>query len=190
MPKGLVSHGAVGRTLGPHGRFVTTENLTESQVIFVRNFVALGGDWRRAAEASNLRPEAGNHYQNNPKVCAAIRALVAQKLETEGGTVGYGVLVEIARDRNAPPNVRRLAARDLMTLAGFGKMERADGSDRNTKTLAEMTRAELEEVVRSSAAVLEAAQRVKPPAFDGVAEAVDAPNDAQPAQEPHEPASV
>ena len=158
-----------------NGQFVSSNEasdspigLTERQERFAHSFVNNGGNKRAAAVTAGYEgtgEQAAFLALRNPKVRARIHELVQIKFETKGGVVGYGVLMEIAQDRSAPPGVRRHCARDLLELAGFYKDK--DSTVHNArKSLAEMSRAELEEVVAFGAAVLRAANKT--------------PNDAQP----------
>lgn len=68
-------------------------------------------------------------------------------------------MLEIAQDKGAPPGVRAKLAIRLAEGAGLFK-DRPDGSANPRKSLSEMTREELDEVVKQGAAVLQAAGRV------------------------------
>lgn len=159
-----------------NGQLVATGALTDKQEAFTEHYVQNGGIGTEAAKAAGY---GGRHavvaceLLKIPKVRARIQELVQIKLETKGAVVGYGVLMEIAQDPGAPPGVRRHCARDLLELAGFYKDKGAD--PRNPmKSLSEMTREELDEVVKQGAAVLQAASKV-----DRTIEGRVAPHNAQ-----------
>lgn len=68
-------------------------------------------------------------------------------------------MLEIAQDKGAPPGVRAKLAIRLAEGAGLFK-DRLSDSSNPRKSLSEMTREELDEVVKQGAAVLQAAGRV------------------------------
>lgn len=171
------------------GRFVGRSELTELQANFVAAYTENGGMAIMAALAAGYAPatakDASGHLLQNPKVRAAIAERVAVLIETEGAVIGYKVLSEIARDENAPPNVRRLAARDLLVMAGYGRAQPKAQDAPGSKPLAEMTRQELEETVRHSAAILAAARELERPTVEGAAQPLEAQDEAQ--QHPAQP---
>lgn len=159
-----------------NGQLVSTGSLTEMQEAFCVEFVRNGGIGTDAAETAGYAAEPRQvAYFNlkNLKIRARIQELVQYKLETVGAVVGYTVLLEIAQDIQAPPGVRRHCARDLLELAGFYKDKGQDARN-PMKSLSEMTREELDEVVKQGAAVLQAASKA-----DRTIEGRVAPNNAQ-----------
>jgi len=50
---------------------------------------------------------------------AAIQAAVSLRIRTEGAAVAHSVLLEVARDKQAPKGVRVDAAKALLDRAGF-----------------------------------------------------------------------
>lgn len=155
-----------------NGQLVATGGLTDRQEAFIEHYVQNGGVGSEAAKAAGY---GGRHavvaceLLKIPKIRAKIQELVQIRLETKGAVVGYGVLIEIAQDPGAPPGVRRHCARDLLELAGFYKDKPLD-SNNPRKSLAEMSREELEAVVAQGAAVLTAASRIGGPVIQGNAQ--------------------
>jgi hypothetical protein len=147
-----------------NGQLVATGELTDMQARFALAFVENGGNGTQAAKDAGYAPEYREiafHNLKLPKIRARIQELVQTKLETYGAVIGYGVLIEIAQDITAPPGVRRHCAKDLLELAGFNRDRPADSAN-PMKSLAEMTRGELEAVVAQGAAVLQAASKIGP----------------------------
>lgn len=175
--------GAGALKQAPNGQFVATlerseepSGLTDGMERFASAFLDNGGIGTEAARAAGYASDwsdTASRLLKNSRVRARIQELVQIKLETKGAVVGYGVLMEIAQDVTAPPGVRRHCARDLLELAGYYK-GKADSDANPRKSLAEMTREELESVVAHSANVLKAAAKIDAAQAPDSAPVVDA----------------
>lgn len=143
--------------------------LTEQQAAFVLHYTsdpgAIGNaaeSARRAGYSEKSARELGRQLLDKPHVRLAVDEANRQSISGRIATKAVALLERAIDDEGAPLKVRIDAAKTILDRAGYTNAEPQDGFMQHAarKSLAEMTRAELEEVLRSSAAVLEAfAQR-------------------------------
>ena len=143
------------------GRFMAGGSaLTDMQRIFVRAYVENGAratDAARTAGYAEPRQMAW-HLLRNRAVMAAIHDETIQRVAA-GGTIGVGVLVEVAQDRAAPPAARVSAAKWLAEAAGHGLAARKAGElADDDRPLEERSLGELEQMAADLAAQLRAAR--------------------------------
>lgn len=141
------------------GRLVGTDEITDLQEAFCQAYVANGGIGNAAAKTVGYGDPRNASFKNLhlPKIRARIQEIVHERVGTRGAVIGYGVLVEIAQDTGAPPGVRHKCAVSLLEMAGFFRDKGQNTEGLRRKSLAEMTREELEQVVAHGASVLKAA---------------------------------
>lgn len=143
--------------------------LTKQQAAFVLHYTsdpgAIGNaaeSARRAGYSEKSARELGRQLLDKPHVRLAVDEANRQSISGRIATKAVALLEQVIDDTSAPIKVRVEAAKSILDRAGYTNAGPQDKSMQHAagKPLAEMTRAELEEVVRSSAAVLEAfAQR-------------------------------
>lgn len=82
-------------------------------------------------------------------------------MRVEGASVGYAVLLELARGEGTPAHVRRAAAKDLLEFGGHSAAGAAAAAAdlKARKGLEEMTADELERLAVASAATLQQLRR-------------------------------
>lgn len=108
---------------------VFSDDLTERQAAFVREYVERGGKPGSAADAAQAAGYArpgrvgraaarvrASELLRNPKVLSALRGELTRKLNA-AATLGVSVLVDLAQ--NGPANVRLQAAKELLDR-GYG----------------------------------------------------------------------
>jgi hypothetical protein len=105
-----------------------------------------------AREAGYSHPsQRAYDLMKRPDVVAAIHSTIQGKMQTEGASVAFRVLVEIANDEKAPKAPRVAAARTLAEMSGLSAGAGAGALD---KPPSEMSRAELIEARERALAVL------------------------------------
>lgn len=142
-----------GVTNGRSGRFTPTHALNESQSVFVREYVANGGDRQKAARLAGYSDPRTEGYRllNTPKIRKAIQEEQARFITCEGGSKGLAAMMTLLGE-DTPHNVRFQAARWILEAAGCGVS--SVNTNPPTPSLSEMTSEELEGFVRKSSAFL------------------------------------
>jgi hypothetical protein len=140
-----------GVTNGRSGRFTPTHALNESQSVFVREYVANGGDRQKAARLAGYSDPRTEGYRllNTQKVRDAIRLEQERVLACEGGSKALAAMMTLLGDET-PHSVRFQAARWILEAAGHGMAANPAGvwGSPREKPLSEMDSGELEEFVR------------------------------------------
>ena len=141
--------------------------LNDQQQAFVLHFTSSPGAIGNAAEAARRAGyseksarELGRQLLDKPHVQNAIeranRLLISHTLATKA----VDLLERVMDDAEAPIKVRVEAAKTVLDRAGITAMiaERDDAEDRAMKSMSQMTREELEEIVRAGQAVIDEAR--------------------------------
>ena len=140
-----------GVTNGRAGRFTPTHALNESQGVFVREFVANGGDRQKAARLAGYSDPRTEGYRllNTQKVRDAIKHEQERVITCEGGSRALAAMLALLGEET-PHNVRFQAAKWILEAAGLG-LAASIVEGRNSSgevPLTEMCHEELEELVR------------------------------------------
>jgi hypothetical protein len=140
-----------GVTNGRAGRFTPTHALNEPQGVFVREYVANGGDRQKAARLAGYSDQRTEGYRllNTPKVRQAIKEEQERVITCEGGSKALAAMMTLLGEET-PHNVRFQAAKWILEAAGLGLAATIPG-ERNPSEempLSEMCYEELEEFVR------------------------------------------
>jgi hypothetical protein len=140
-----------GVTNGRAGRFTPTHALNESQGVFVREFVANGGDRQKAARLAGYSDPRTEGYRllNTQKVRDAIKHEQERLIMSEGGSRALATMLGLLGEET-PHNVRFQAAKWILEAAGLGLAATIPG-ERNPSEempLSEMCYEELDEFVR------------------------------------------
>jgi hypothetical protein len=136
--------------------------LNETHREFVR-LVARGRPPTLAAKDCGFHEKTYLVLMRQHAVVWAIRVERQRLLATEGASLGYAVLMELAGDQSVNAGVRRQAAKDLLNLGGHvpPKAEN-EQSSKSDKPMAEMSREELRALVdRLESELAERAQPVQ-----------------------------
>ena len=110
-----------GVTNGRAGRFTPTHALNESQGIFVREYVANGGDRQKAAKLAGYSDPRTEGYRllNTQKVRDAIKDEQERAITCEGGSQALATMLGLLGE-GTPHNVRFQAAKWVLEAAGLG----------------------------------------------------------------------
>jgi len=122
--------------------------LDEKQRKFVSTFVSTGNA-EAATSASGYEITSQYYLLRRPDIIAAIRFEVQRRLATEGASVGYGAILEVARDEKAPGAARVAAGKALLTAAGLLEAPQAG---KEAKSINDMTRDELRDFIEAKRA--------------------------------------
>jgi len=138
----------LGVANGSAGRFTPTHALNESQGIFVREYVANGGDRQKAARMAGYRDPRTEGYRllNTQKVRDAIKHEQERVIGCEGASLALGVLFDLLKE-NAPANVRFQAARWILEAAGIGAVAQTERPNDAASNISVMSIEELEAFV-------------------------------------------
>jgi hypothetical protein len=149
--------GAIAQEPG-NGRFMGGGGLTEQQTAFVEAYVSNGCKGSAAATAAGYAsPRDSWRLLNNAAVIEAIRARAAVLVLAKGGTVGVGVLLEVAQDKGATAAARVSAAKWLAEAAGHGLAARKAGEVTDDDTpLDQLPLGDLEQIAHQLAAQIAA----------------------------------
>jgi hypothetical protein len=143
-----------GVTNGHAGRFTPTHALNKSQGVFVREFVANGGDRQKAAMLAGYSDPRTEGYRllNTQKVRDAIKHEQERVITCEGGSRALAAMLELLGDET-PHNVRFQAAKWILEAAGLGLAANVANvcDSEEGKPLFEMSLQELHEVVQRGA---------------------------------------
>ena len=143
-----------GVTNGTSGRFTPTHALNDSQAVFVRDYVANGGDRQKAARlAGYIDPRTeGYRLLNTQKVRDAIKHEQERVITCEGGSRALAAMLALLGDET-PHNVRFQAAKWILEAAGLGPAANVANvcDSEEGKPLFEMSLQELQEVVQRGA---------------------------------------
>lgn len=163
-------------------------DMTEKQAAFVAAYVSgeTAGNGARSAVvagyAEKTARQTGSYLLTLPKVRAAIDATLREEIGVNLTVEAVRVIRQIITDKDASLKLRGDMAVKVLEFSGVVdrvKLEKSKETGLGTgKTLAEMTREELETIVRQGAAVLRA-DAALPPAGT-VIEGGSAHNSAQP----------
>jgi len=142
-----------GVTNGRAGRFTPTHALNESQCVFVRDYVANGGDRQKAARLAGYSDPRTEGYRllNTQKVRDAIKHEQERVITCEGGSRALAAMLGLLGEET-PHNVRFQAAKWILEAAGLGLAASIAG-ERNLSEempLTEMCYNELQEFVRQA----------------------------------------
>jgi hypothetical protein len=142
-----------GVTNGRAGRFTPTHALNESQGVFVREYVANGGDRQKAARLAGYSDPRTEGYRllNTQKVRDAIKHEQERVITCEGGSRALAAMLGLLGEET-PHNVRFQAAKWILEAAGLGLAASIAG-ERNLSEempLTEMCYNELQEFVRQA----------------------------------------
>jgi len=140
-----------GVTNGRAGRFTPTHALNEPQGVFVREYVANGGDRQKAARLAGYSDPRTEGYRllNTQKVRDAIKDEQERAITCEGGSRALAAMLGLLGEET-PHNVRFQAAKWILEAAGLGLAASIAG-ERNPSEempLSEMCYEELEAFVR------------------------------------------
>ena len=153
--------------VSPAGRH---QELTEKQREFVIHFTQPGRGFSNAAEAARMAGyesdrnagQIGRDLLEKPHVLAAIDLVNRRQMGGSLATKAVQVLENALTMPDVPWRVRVDAAKTVLDRAGIVSQAARQAAESekaaDDKPLSEMTRAELEEVVRKGAAVLQAAK--------------------------------
>ncbi len=134
--------------------------LNETAREFARR-VARGEAPNEAGRALGLTELAHHNLLRQSAIVWAIRVERQRLLSTEGASLGYKVLMDLARDESVQPAVRRSAAKDLLNLGGHVPPKAEfDTNSHNNRPLSEMSSDELRALVDKLDSEL--ADRAKP----------------------------
>ncbi len=115
--------------------------LTDRQRKFVAAYVELGGHQTNSALAAGYSKRraavAGSTLVRNPRVLAAIRE-EAERHFGAGVALSTAVLIELARDKEVPPETRRKAANDILNRSGWILAERREVTINDNRTTEEL----------------------------------------------------
>ena len=140
-----------GVTNGRAGRFTPTHALNESQGVFVREYVANGGDRQKAARLAGYSDPRTEGYRllNTQKVRDAIKHEQERVISCEGGAQALAAMLGLLVEQT-PHNVRFQAAKWILEAAGLGLAASiVEGRNSSEEVpLTEMCYEELEELVR------------------------------------------
>lgn len=146
--------------------------LTEKQAAFVQAFVSgpsAANGTKSAVVAGYSEKSAANlacYLQNLPKVIAAIDATLREAIGTRLTVKAVSVIEDILDNAEASLKLKGEMASRVIEFSGLvqrAQMEKAKQTGlSNAKGLGEMTRAELEDVVRKGAGILQAAASLPP----------------------------
>lgn len=150
--------------------------LTAKQAAFVREFTC--GKWAGNGPKSVLAAgyDAKDPWpvawalERHPKVIAAIDAAVRSEISQKLTITAIRLIGRVLQDDNAPLKIRSDMAIRVVEVSGIAHrigVEKAhqtglNSSDNGPKRLGEMTRTELEAIVQSGAAILQAAATLPP----------------------------
>jgi hypothetical protein len=142
-----------GVTNGRAGRFTPTHALNEPQGVFVREYVANGGDRQKAARLAGYSDPRTEGYRllNTQKVRDAIKHEQERVITCEGGSRALAAMLGLLGEET-PHNVRFQAAKWILGAAGLGLAASIAG-ERNLSEempLTEMCYNELQEFVRQA----------------------------------------
>jgi hypothetical protein len=141
------------------------DGLTLKQRKFVVEFVANGGNGRKAAkEAGYSSPDQdGYRLTHLPHVRAAIWSQRERLIKCDLASLGAKVMRELMEneDGDTPAHVRFQAARWSLEAAGHVAAQKALGLPTADKALGEMTIDELAEFVRTGTTALEQLKQAK-----------------------------
>ena len=137
---------------GTHGRFVSTHALNGAQAVFVREYVANGGDRQKAARLAGYSDPRTEGYRllNTQKVRDAIKHEQERLIVCEGGSRALTAMLGLLGEET-PHNVRFQAAKWILEAAGLGLAASIAG-ERNPSEemqLSEMCYEDLERFVRT-----------------------------------------
>jgi hypothetical protein len=138
----------------PTGMVVNTAGLTDRQRLFVSAFIESGSISDASDKAGYADASGGYQALKSEIVQRALHDYRERLIKTEGATLGYKTMLELARPGN-PGGVRFSAAKYLMDAAGHGAKVEDGGKE---KPLHEMTEAQLQAFVEKMRQ-LEAADR-------------------------------
>ena len=142
--------------------------LNQQQEAFVLHFTSSPGSIGNAAESARRAGyseksarELGRQLLDKPHVQNAVTEANRRSISGTLATKAVDLLERVLDDEAAPIKVRVEAAKTVLDRAGITSTiaERHDAQDRAYKSMSEMTREELEEIVRDSKAVLEQARK-------------------------------
>lgn len=125
------------------------KNLTEQQAAFMRHVVLEGCSQTEAARRAGYADPAPRAYElvRKQHVMAAIREEQWRVIDGDLANVALQTLRDVMEGDSTPPAARVSTARTVLDIGGY--MKRVDGDQHQDQPLAEMTRAELEEIVRA-----------------------------------------
>lgn len=153
--------------------------LTEKQAEFARQFVLLGGQPMKAAEAAGYAGgRIGYQLTRLPHVQAAIRR-ETERMVMEGGAKGVGWMVKALDDAKLPGAVRFQSAKWLAEAAGHGlaAQRAALGLPAQDKPLSDMTLDELDAFISAGKAGIERLKQDRERTIEGSVVRDDARND-------------
>lgn len=139
-----------------HAHSLTTQHsLTEKQAEVVRRVVA-GEKWSDAVKHSGyaFSPKDVWQLSNSRTVLAAVAEGMRRQLIGKLAPIALNVLDACLSDEN--PKIRIEAAKTVMDRAGFIAPKAVENKEIFTKSLAEMTRAELADAAARAAYALDA----------------------------------
>jgi Terminase small subunit len=139
---------------GTHGRFVSTHALNGAQAVFVREYVANGGDRQKAARLAGYSDPRTEGYRllNTQKVRDAIKREQERIVVCEGGSQALATMLALLGEETQHI-VRFQAAKWILEAAGLGLAANAANMPDSTqeKPLSEMSLQELQEVLQRGA---------------------------------------
>jgi hypothetical protein len=100
---------------------MTVPGLTAQERRFVSHTVRYG-DPKAAVRLCEYKGDPADiapDLMRSPKIAAAIQAEVSLRIRTEGAMIAHNVLMDVAKDKDAPKGVRVDAAKALLDRAGF-----------------------------------------------------------------------
>jgi hypothetical protein len=138
----------LGVANGPIGRFTPTHALNESQGVFVREFVANGGDRQKAARLAGYSDPRTEGYRllNTQKVRDAIKREQERVIQCEGASLALASLLDLLKE-TTPANVRFQAARWILEAAGIGPVAQTERPNESAASISAMSIEELESFI-------------------------------------------
>jgi hypothetical protein len=130
--------------MGRPGTYVTPTGVTEQAVIFIRSLIA-SGDVALASERCGFSDSRGHALLRDPRMIQAVRAEMTKMLAVDGAPTAFRALTRIAKDDNAPAGARVMAAKALLSAAGYGEGQVKPQGE--AKALNEMTPDELRDLI-------------------------------------------
>lgn len=132
--------------------------LTEKQKNFAYQYVRLGGNRTRAAQAAGYSsPDNRTSYLlvNNPLIQQEIRKQREKQLHTETATLALSVMTDLMIDTKISPSVRFQAARWTLEAAGHNSNENKGLGFDQDKPLTEMSLNELQAFIAAGSQAVE-----------------------------------
>lgn len=125
------------------------QGLTEQQLKFAQEYIRYGSETVAAEKSgySGNSSAVGYSLLRHPQIAAVIYAELSIRFKIEGATIAQNVLLDIARDKDAPKGVRADCAKALLDRAGFPAQRATPAKEGGQRALEEYSIDELRDMI-------------------------------------------